>query len=152
MFTQKEKNLLSDIVTQEKLCVDKYNKYAGQAGDDALKKLFTDIGKVESQHVQTITTMLDTGTTPPMNGGSPAYPNGNVCGNYTDTTKKDADKFLCEDTLSTEKHVSSVYDTCIFEFCDTAARDALNHIQKEEQEHGKEIYTFMSKNGMVQSC
>ena len=66
---------------------------------NALKKLFTDIGKVESQHVQTITTMLDTGTTPPMNGGSPAYPNGNVCGNYTDTTKKDADKFLCEDSL-----------------------------------------------------
>jgi len=27
-------------------------------------------------------------------------------------------------------------------------RDALNHIQKEEQEHGKMLYDYMSVNGM----
>ena len=27
-------------------------------------------------------------------------------------------------------------------------RDALNHFQKEEQEHGKKLYDYMSQNGM----
>jgi len=36
----------------------------------------------------------------------------------------------------------------VFEFSDTAVRDALNHIQKEEQEHGDKIYKYMAQNGM----
>ena len=31
---------------------------------------------------------------------------------------------------------------------DAGMRDALNHIQKEEQEHGKKLYDYMSQNGM----
>ncbi|WP_334307029.1 spore coat protein [Intestinibacter bartlettii] len=27
-------------------------------------------------------------------------------------------------------------------------RQVLNHIQKEEQEHGEEIYNYMNKHGM----
>lgn len=55
---------------------------------------------------------------------------------------------LCTDLLSTEKHVSSVYNICVFEFRDTNIRDTLNHIQKEEQQHGEQIYNYMSQNGM----
>ena len=58
------------------------------------------------------------------------------------------DAFLCADALAMEKHVSSVYDTSIFEFSSPILRDTLNHIQKEEQNHGEEIYCYMSKNGM----
>ena len=58
------------------------------------------------------------------------------------------DKMLCQDSLSTEKYVSSTYDTTIFEFRDTNARQVLNHIQKEEQEHGEKIYNYMSQHGM----
>ena len=47
-----------------------------------------------------------------------------------------------------EKHVSTTYNTAIFEFRDAQARDALNHIQKEEQQHGKRIYDYMAANGM----
>jgi len=61
---------------------------------------------------------------------------------------KQKDSYLCKDALSTEKHVSSTYNTSIFEFKDTGVRSALNHIQKEEQQHGEQIYNFMSQNGM----
>ncbi len=60
--------------------------------------------------------------------------------------KKDA--YLCQDALGTEKHVSSTYNTCIFEFRDPNVRNALNHIQKEEQQHGEQIYSYMAANGM----
>lgn len=60
--------------------------------------------------------------------------------------KKDA--YLCQDALSTEKHVSSTYNTCIFEFRDPNVRNVLNHIQKEEQQHGEQIYCYMAANGM----
>ena len=48
----------------------------------------------------------------------------------------------------TEKYVSNSYDTSIFEFKDTGVRDALNHIQKEEQKHGEDLYNYMAKNNM----
>ena len=54
-----------------------------------------------------------------------------------------------KDALDTEKHVSGVYDTCIFEFTDAGARQALNHIQKEEQEHGQMLYDYMACHGMT---
>ena len=52
------------------------------------------------------------------------------------------------DALSMEKHVSGLYDTCIFEFTSPTLRDTLNHIQKEEQNHGEQLYEYMSKNNM----
>ena len=62
--------------------------------------------------------------------------------------EKSKDAFLCKDALAMEKHVSSIYDTSIFEFSSPVLRDTLNHIQKEEQNHGEQIYQYMSKNGM----
>ena len=47
-----------------------------------------------------------------------------------------------------EKHVSGVYDTGIFEFCSTVVRDTLAHIQKEEQNHGEKLYSYMAANNM----
>ena len=55
---------------------------------------------------------------------------------------------LCQDSLSGEKYVSSTYDAAIFEFRDTNARQILNHIQKEEQEHGEKIYNYMEQYRM----
>jgi spore coat protein CotF len=60
------------------------------------------------------------------------------------------DATLCNDMLMTEKYVSGAYDTAVFEFADTNARQALNHIQKEEQQHGEGIFNYMNKNGMYQ--
>ena len=55
---------------------------------------------------------------------------------------------MCADSLAMEKHVSAVYNTGIFEMCQPDVRNVLNHIQKEEQQHGEQLYRYMSDNGM----
>lgn len=72
---------------------------------------------------------------------------GNLQG-QTQMNYNETDKLLCQDALSTEKYVSSTYNTSIFEFRDKNIRQVLNHIQKEEQEHGEQIYNYMSQHGM----
>ena len=58
------------------------------------------------------------------------------------------DGVFFQDLLGMEKYVAGVYNTGLFEFRDTAMRDTLAHIQKEEQEHGKHIYDYMEVNQM----
>ncbi len=60
------------------------------------------------------------------------------------------DKDLCTDLLMTEKYVSGSYNTAIFEFTSPQVRDVLNHIQKEEQEHGESIFKYMESKGLYQ--
>lgn len=62
-----------------------------------------------------------------------------------------SDKDLCTDMLMTEKYVSGAYNTAIFEFRDPQVRNILNHIQKEEQQHGETIFKYMESNGMYQA-
>lgn len=64
------------------------------------------------------------------------------------STGSQKDASLCNDMLMTEKYVSGAYDTAIFEFADANIRQALNHIQKEEQQHGEKIFNYMQSNGM----
>nr|WP_312576095.1 spore coat protein [Sedimentibacter sp.] len=59
-----------------------------------------------------------------------------------------SDKDMCSDLLMTEKYVSNAYDTAIFEFSNPQVRNVLNHIQKEEQQHGESIFKYMESNGM----
>ena len=40
LLTEKEMSVLKDLQTQEKNCIDKYEKYAGLAKDDELKTAF----------------------------------------------------------------------------------------------------------------
>ena len=58
------------------------------------------------------------------------------------------DAMICQDLLATEKYVSSAYDTTIFECVDPNVRNVLNHIQKEEQQHGEGIFNYMLNHGM----
>ena len=155
-LTQKETSFLKDLKDQEQICIQKYTKYSSEASDQQLKTLFSDIGKKEEQHLNTINQIMG-GTVPSTqsSGGgqqqqqqktfSPTYKSDNADPN------KQKDCYLCTDALSTEKHVSSVYNTSVFEFKDTNIRNTLNHIQKEEQEHGEQIYNYMSQNGMYGS-
>lgn len=145
-LTQKETELLKDLKGQEKLCVDKYTKHSSCASDTQLKNLFSNIAQVEQEHLNTIT-QIESGTVPQTGGGSQTIPTFTAC--YTaETPQKQTDAYLCSDVLATEKHASHLYDTCIFEFKDENLRKVLNHIQKEEQNHGKMIYDYMSVNGM----
>lgn len=149
-LTQKETSFLKDLKEQEQTCVEKYNKYSSEASDEQLKDLFKQISQAEQQHLDTINQILS-GTIPTMNSGEKKSVQLNFTSTYSanssDPNKK-KDSFLCTDQLSTEKHVSSVYNTSVFEFKDTNIRDILNHIQKEEQQHGEQLYNYMKQNGM----
>ena len=147
-LTAKETSLLKDLRSQEQLCIDKYTKYASQACDGQLKNLFSQVTQTETNHLQTID-QISAETVPQMNAGSGGAQNtAQIQPSACSQTDKKNDEFLCSDALSMEKHVSSSYDTSIFEFVDPCVRNALNHIQKEEQQHGEQIYNYMSANGM----
>ncbi|MBQ8794133.1 MAG: spore coat protein [Clostridia bacterium] len=148
-LTQKETSLLKDLKGQEKLCVEKYTKYSSLALDPQLKELFTAIANTEQPHLNTLT-QIENGNAPTSSGGSGQTVKTAFSSTYGmgDTPDKQSDCYLCSDLLADEKHVSGLYNTSIFEFSDTTLRDTLNHIQKEEQEHGKAIYDYMSANNM----
>lgn len=153
ILTQKETMLLEDLKSEESLCIQKYDEYAKKACDSELKTLFSEIGNVEREHFGTLQ-QIQNGTVPPQSlnaaKAEPAASQQNMP-TYSDTANSEErvrDTYLCTDALSSEKHASSLYDTCIFEFRDTAVRQILNHIQKEEQEHGEKIYSYMARNGM----
>ena len=148
-LTPKEHSLLSDLKSQEKLCIEKYAKYEKEASDNCLKNLFCEIKATEEGHLSSINRIIS-GEELAMPAASPSAKDDSMtCTQSTATgAQKSNDAFLCADALAMEKHVSSVYDISIFEFSSPVLRDTLNHIQKEEQNHGKKIYDYMSKNNM----
>lgn len=155
LLTQKEVNLLTDLKKCEEVCVQKYNKYAQSASSPSLKSLFQQISQKEQQHLNSIDQILN-GSVPTMNANSSSSNNNSntlqqpssQAAYYDNTMNKQNDAYLCSDALTTEKYVSSDYNISIFEFTENNIRDVLNHIQKEEQEHGKAIYDYMAQNGM----
>lgn len=146
-LTQKETTLLKDLISQEEVCIEKYNKYSTDASDGQLKNLFSQLGQTERQHLDTLNQIL-MGTVPAVNAGGGGGNTQTMAASADNNSNKENDKFLCMDALSMEKHVSSSYNTSIFEFSNTNVRNVLNHIQKEEQQHGEKIYNYMSQNGM----
>ena len=150
-LTQKESMLLQDLKTSEEICIEKYGQYAQKAEDQALADLFLTIRSKEEEHLKTINSLME-GTVPMMAGGGQQNQQSGQSqpgdGKAAQKSHSKTDEYLLKDALDTEKHVSSVYDTCIFEFTDAGARSALNHIQKEEQEHGQMLYDYMAAHGM----
>ena len=147
-LTQKETSLLSDLKSQEELCIEKYGMYSSRATDPALKTLFENIRSTERSHLDTVTRILG-GEEVAMSASPSAVGEALSCTPYSGSAEsKKSDAFLCKDALSMEKHVSGLYDTTIFEFSSPVLRDTLAHIQKEEQIHGEQIYQYMSCNNM----
>ena len=164
-LTTKERFLLEDQKSQEQMCVEKYSSYANLASCSELKNLLTSIGQVEQHHLQMINQLLN-GQIPTMGGQSQGQQNqmasqqqmnfqssqgtqqqmSSQCSGSQQYPKNDQE--ICSDLLMTEKHVSKAYDTTIFEFTNSQARDVLNHIQKEEQEHGYKLFKYMETKGM----
>ena len=146
-LTQKETALLKDLKGQEELCIGKYGRYAQEAKSEELRCLFGELKATEESHLKTITDMMG-GTVPE----TPSTLSANNCNcaatSYKSEDDRAADAFLCRDMLAAEKHVSSSYNTSVFEFTNPAARKMLSHIQAEEQQHGEKIYAYMAANGM----
>lgn len=166
-LSTKERILLEDEKSHEELCVSKYKDYSTKAKDPKLQTLFSQLAQKEQQHLDSINQLLN-GVVPNINQqqGHQNQQSGSSMpqlqlNQQASTSLKNIsipsmqnnsydqnDKMLCQDSLSTEKYVSSTYNTAIFEFKDKNVRQVLNHIQKEEQEHGEEIFNYMSQNGM----
>ena len=148
-LTTKETEILKDLKSQEQLCIEKYAKYAEAACDASLKEIFNSIRVAETTHLETINRILG-GEEVVMPSAAPSATsekyNGSPSGCSEDSKKADA--YLCRDALSMEKHVSSVYNTGVFEFSSPVLRDTLAHIQKEEQNHGEKLYSYLAASGM----
>lgn len=152
-LSQKEKMLLQDQQSHEEICIQKYSSYAQQASDPQLKQLFNSYAQQEQTHLNTINQILQ-GQVPQMQQGSGSQQMGQMgliqSSNFGLTQGGKDDEALCNDMLMSEKYVSSAYNTAIFEFQDTNVRQALNHIQKEEQGHGEGIFNYMKQKGWYQ--
>ncbi len=152
-LTQKERMLLENQKAHEQLCIDKYNNYASQAQDPQLKTLFQQYAAQEQHQLDSLNQMLN-GQVPAVGqGGSQSQQQSQPAGQTMPSPLQGAmgnqtDAALCNDMLMTEKYISGTYDTTIFEFVDTNARQVLNHIQKEEQQHGEGIFNYMKNHGM----
>jgi len=148
ILTPKESSLLSDLKSQEQLCIEKYGKYSEAANDPALKQLFASLKSTEQNHLATIESMLG-GTEVKMAPPPSAEQSKTACTpSSVSVEQKQNDAYLCRDALSMEKHVSGVYNTGIFEFRSPIMRDTLAHIQKEEQNHGEMLYNYLECNNM----
>jgi len=154
-LTQKEQTLLKDQLNHEKICVDKYGDYAQKAQDSNLQQMFQQFSNQERQHYNTINQMLS-GQQPSLGGQqgqsqqqmlkSQQGGQTGMAQGYAGATSQDA--MLCQDMLMTEKYVSGAYDTTIFESAHPEIRQALQHIQKEEQQHGEGLFNYLQQNGM----
>ncbi len=145
-LTQKEKMMLEDLKSHEEVCIQKYKNYALQAGDQELGQLFTDYAAQEQQHYDTLNQMLN-GQVPPAPSQAQLQ-SGTGGGIKAGAGSYQNDALLCSDLLMTEKYISGNYDTAIFECTNPQIRQALNHIQKEEQQHGEGIFNYMQSKGM----
>ena len=144
-LTQKEQMLLKDQLSHEKICIEKYGNYAEQAKDPQLKQMFNQYGSHEQQHYNTVNQLLQGQQAGQGMGQKGQQLTGQKP--HAGMTMQD-DAMLCNDMLMTEKYISGTYDTAIFESVDPNIRQALQHIQKEEQQHGEGIFNYMQQHGM----
>jgi spore coat protein CotF len=169
-LTQKEQQLLSDQLNHEKVCIQKYSSYAQQTRDPQLRQMFNQYASEEQNHYDTVSQLLSGQPAnlsmgagagqggqqgrfqqqrqtqqAQMQGGEAAELQGAVGGAGMTDQEEAA---MLGDMLMTEKFVSGAYDTAVFESANSDVRQALQHIQREEQQHGEGIFNYMSQHGM----
>ena len=230
-LTQKERSLLQDQLSHEKVCIEKYRGYAQKTKDPELRRMFNEFAQEELQHYNTISGLLgqggqqaggqggtqggmqtagQSGAQEGMQAGSQGgTPGGMQAGSqqggafmsgrasfggqmpvaqqptgYEQRGAQDTvgraqqymegrqtmqragwteaseeltgvapgatanEASMLNDMLMTEKYVSGTYDTAIFESASPQIRQALQHIQKDEQKHGEGIFRYMQQHGM----
>lgn len=156
-LTQKERMLLEDQKKHEEICIQKYQTYANQVQDPQLKQLLNSYAQQERQHLNTLNQLL-AGQVPSIKQSQnqsqqqqqnqAAQQTAQMGSAFNQAQQNDAT--ILTDLLMTEKYVSGTYDTAIFEFTCPKTREVLNHIQKEEQQHGEGIFNYMQSRGLYQ--
>lgn len=150
-LTQAETNVIKDLQTQEKTCVEKYRFYEASANDRQLKDLFHRIANEEQEHFESLGEVLK-GNVPSVQAAQTGTEGFTPTATYSagdNSEEKKHDQFLCTDSIATEKLISSTYNNDLFRFAATNIRKLLNHIQTEEQNHAEMIYKYKTANGMA---
>lgn len=151
ILNEKETIAVKNLQSQEKCCIEKYDKYSQQAKDNELKNLFQTLKQKEEQHYQSLGQLLD-GSVPSCDcndcSGKQYEPKATYasCGETADKTH---DCFLATDCIATEKLVSSEYNTNVFVFGNSDVRKLFADIQVEEQNHAEMIYKYKVANKMA---
>jgi len=145
-LSQKERMFLEDGKIQEEVCVEKYKNYSQQAGDTQLKQLFNKLAGEEQHHHDIINEMLQ-GQQPNLSHNQQTQ-QPVVQSTPQGAMNNQHDKILCTDLLSTEKYVSGTYDIDVFESAEPIVRQAMQHLQQDEQRHGQELFNYMNSHGM----
>ncbi len=151
VLKEKEITVIKDLQTQEKSCIEKYSKYAQQAKDPELKKLFETLSSKEQEHYNSLQQVLD-GTVPEVDCNDSDGANYNPTPTYdamNNSEDKKSDCFLATDCIGTEKLVSTEYNSDVFIFGNSKIRKLLADIQIEEQNHAEMLWKYKTANGMA---
>ena len=150
VLTEKEMTTIQDLQTQEKSCVEKYQRYSKEAKDPVLQDLFTRLQQEEQKHYDSLQQVLD-GKVPDCDCNDRDGKMYNPTATYdsmTNSEDKKTDCFLATDCIGTEKMVSGSYNTDVFVFGDSDIRKLLADIQVEEQNHSEMLWKYKTVNGM----
>ncbi len=148
-LNQKENQLVTELKSQEQLCIQKYDFYAKQAKDPELKKLFKTLLKHEQEHFDMLDDLLN-GKTPKIANHTPLAEKYEPKKSHNGSEEEKAfDKFLCTDLITTEKYVATDYNNDLFYFASTDVRNVLNAIMTDEQNHAEMIWKYKVANKMV---
>lgn len=150
MLKEKEAAVIRDLQTQEKSCIEKYERYGQQAKDPVLKDLFQRLKKEEQKHFQSLTQVLE-GKIPQCDCNDSDGKEYQPKATYTSMSSpedKASDCFLATDCIGTEKLVSGEYNTNVFAFADSRIRKLLADIQIEEQNHAEMLFKYKTANAM----
>jgi rubrerythrin len=151
VLSEKERNVICDLQTQEKSCIEKYKKYAGEAHDSELKNLFETLQRKEQQHYNSLQKVLDgdvLGCNCNDSDGEDYEPKATY-DKLDDSEEKKSDCFLATDCIASEKLVSSEYNSDVFAFANSKLRKLLADIQIEEQNHAEMLWKYKTANGMA---
>ena len=94
ILKQNEIDVITELQTQEKNCVEKYRRYKEQAKDEELKNLFGEIEQLEQKHYDTLGQVL--------NGDVP-------CCDCNDSRGKDYAPTATYSTAEEQNHAEMLY-------------------------------------------
>ena len=150
-LSEKEKQVIKDLQTQELGCAEKYKRYSEQAKDEELKNLFQKLQKEEEKHYNSLEQVLS-GCTPKCNcndSEGKEYEPKATYNSLSNSKDKETDSFLATDCIGSEKLISSEYNNDVFNFEDADVRKLLEDIQIEEQNHAEMLYKYKQANAMA---
>ena len=151
-LTEKERFILEDLKSQEKLCIQKYAFYEEMAYDQELSDLFAQLRESEEKHLYSLNEVLN-GNVMDVDVNDYSAANYMPKSSYHqggNQAEKDHDSFLATDAITMEKYVSGAYNFDLFQFDNNKLRKLLADIEVEEQNHAEMLYKYKKANMMAQ--